>query len=256
MSNNPNFIRYSELLSYKLGYPVSGGNEDAGRYTAELRANYLNRAYNKLRRLLESISFDLVQQIYPDFYHISYSNKISNGNIPLTGIGFDIYHVYIYYSSKYPDPPSLQDFSDAVGSDKHYEANRLKPENYFKVKYNSSSDYYKPSKEDARFFYSIINNKIEFLPSDLTDYYADLLLKRDNQEFSYNEGDSDDIRIPKDYLDIFLTIAVEEAMYDDGSNIAIQKARTYAAEINRQISILMGKEQKDEREGDKRTVDE
>jgi len=254
-TKTPNFNRYSELLSYKLGYPVSNGNADAGKYTAELRANYLNRAYNKLRRLLESISFDLVHQVYPDFYHISYSNKISGGSIPLFDIGFEIYHVFLFNTTnKFGNYPTAKEFSDAIADNKHYEADRLKAENYFKVKYNSSSDYYKPDKSSNRFFYAIINNKIEFLPSNLDNYYADLLLKRDNEEFTY-EGNSD-IRMPKDYQDIFLTIAAEEAMYDDGSKIALGKAQTYANEVTKQINILVGKEQKDEREGDKRTVDE
>jgi len=239
-----NLIRYSKDLSYKLGDVTALGTEDGEIYSAELRLKYLSRAYGRMKRTLNAIFPQTISKIFPDFYKVAEETAILNNAIALDTA--DIYNIHDIYVKR--------DSDSAVGDTwLSYQANYILPENYFRVKYNDSTDYYIPSETDGRFYYTVIDGNIKFLPESTTyTWYADLFYQNNMLHDSY-EGTLD-IRIPYEYADLLLTLAAQEAMYDTGDTRALNKAQVYGGDIQRQLSILINKAQMEDIKEDNRTV--
>lgn len=246
-----NLIRYSRDLSYKLGDVASLGTEDGEVYSAELRLKYLSRAYGRMKRILNAIFPETISKIFPDFYKVDTDKTISNNAIQLDTINaYNIHDIYVKRSS---DATGTGLDPDSVTTWLSYQANYILPENYFRVKYNDSTEYYIPNEADGRFYYTIIDGNIKFLPEDTTyTWFADLFYQNNVTHESY-EG-TNDLRIPYDYLDLLLTLAAQEAMYDTGDQRALSRAQVYGNDIDRQVGILINKAQKEDIKEDHRTV--
>lgn len=231
----PNLIRYSKLLSYKLGDPVALGTEDADLFSAELRLNYLSRAYGRLMRMMEAVSKETISRIFPDYYKTIEGQSVET--VSLTSLNaFDIFDVYMKDDNQ----------------DEYYQANYIQPENYFRVKYGDSTEYYLPSEADNRFYYTIIDGTIKFLPTLGSKWRVDVLYKVNPAQLEYNG--TVDIIIPHNFVDMLMTLAAEEAMYDLGDERSLAKAQVYAADIMRQLEIIIRKAQKEEYKEDNRTT--
>ena len=80
--------------------------------------------------------------------------------------------------------------------------------------------------------------------------YLDLFVVNYTKE--YSSGGPSDMVLPRDYNDLFLTLAAFEAMIDKGDQQAIQKATLYAGYVKGELELIALREQLKRRKEDDR----
>lgn len=223
-----NLIKYSKALSYKLNDNAESGNSDGPKFTAQLRLDYINRAIGRFRRTLIAIDEDLANRVFKNLFKI-YSNQTVTANkvaLPTTEEITDIHSFYV----------------QPTGDTNYYQCHRLTPQNYLEAKNGSLDDFYKPSTAGHKYFYSLVDREIVILSEEVSlGGKAEFIANASFNNFTYN-GTSDLI-IPNEYIDLFLSMASAEAMYDLGDTQSLNKATNYENYINAQLSIIMQKKQ-------------
>lgn len=188
-------------LSVKLGDPVTD-NGEGETFTKEDRINYLRNGYSRLSRLLRI----LMRDYQPDF---NKQRKIYKYENPDTAM----------FSFSIPAYISIDDVFLTVkyqASDKSYktvtkQCAYISSTSYLSKKYGVNQVSV-PSYEGDQYFYTIIDNKITFLPDSKTGqvvsfemiYLPDLVKWEDNEE----------VPITREYLDLLLDLACVFGMQD------------------------------------------
>lgn len=231
----PKLTAYSKALSYKLNDNVETGNSDGEKFTAQLRLDYLNRALGRFRRTLISIDEGLANRVFKNLFKI-YDNQTITANkvaLPATEELTDIHNLYIQPTGE---------------TEKYYQCHRLSPMNYLEAKNGSLDDFYKPSTTEHKYFYSLINREVVILSEEanLTGK-AEFMATSSFNNFTYDG--TGDLIIPNEYIDLFLSMASAEAMYDLGDQQSLNKATSYENYINAQISIIAQKKQYEDVKG-------
>ena len=236
----PNLNQLSKDLSFKIFDPVSVGTDDGRRFTKELRLQYTNRAYGKMIRILEIIHPKIVK-VFKNYY-VSLSagdlSKDENGNNVAAGSGsvyelgqpYDIYDAY-YLPEEDPEV-------------KHLRADWLDPDNFYPAKFGLN-DHYIVSASDRK--WTLINNKVMFLPSVGVNYYDVVLFCRNYFPY-FRHNDGEDVFIPNDYWDLLITLAAIEAMSDTGNTT---KYNLYVSTLNGQLQLIAANKKEIDQKGSK-----
>lgn len=222
-------------LAFKIFDPVASGGDDGKIFTKELRMGYLNRAYGNMIRLIEALEVDKTRA-FKSYYKIyTPVADVVNVNAPdftVTTDGYTLPAAYdvidVYYS--------------ATNGGTQLKANRLEPENFLLAK-NSLNSYYTPSTTER--YWSLINNKIMFLPSvvtatNSTHWFDVSFFVRDSFE-NFVQGGTVDMLVPGDYKSLLIITAAMEAMADKGD---VTKYQLYGNAFDRQMQIMSLKARK------------
>jgi hypothetical protein len=117
---------------------------------------------------------------------------------------------------------------------------QIHAENYFSTLFGLNP-VYTPNDDNLSYFYAVINKMLRFAGGTALVKQIDLLFPTPSVQMQV-DGDND-VCIPYEYSDLYLTLAAYEAMLDVGDQIALQKANFYNQEILNQIKIIQVKEQ-------------
>ncbi len=248
----PSFDRYLKELSYKLGDPVADGVSDGAVFPQESRTNYLNRAYGRLMRNLENIMLDITK-VFSDYFITKTIELVTDTDKKLVN---QIIDTYTLLGADNPVFDIYDVYCEIVGDDGDSAGfGRIKychPDKYFAAKYGDDK-YYKPDDDTKTFFYAIIDAKIVFLAVNVEVLNIFFFVK--NSAFIYIHGGTQDLVIPHEYEDLYLSMAAEEAMLDEGSPKSLKKAQLYNQLVGQQISIIAGKEQTRRQTEETKTTD-
>lgn len=206
----------SKLLSQKLYDPVLNGN-DAGRlYSVEMRSNYINNAMKSLVRILLAIHHDL-PQVIKDYFQITVlGNILSNATETSISIVENSFPIGVYFA---------ENSTDEVANKR---ARKLDQVDYYDSKINLNTNYIPES--NAR-YWTVINNKIYFLPEKI-DYYKITLLT--NKNFK-NLTSDDELPFDSLYDDMIIILAAQEGMTDKGNT---EKYNLYSQMIADKIKLI------------------
>ena len=230
-----NILSYSKQLALKLRDPVNNGSEDGKIFLAEHRYGYLTRAIGKLLRNLSNINFD-IEKIYPQLFLIidrwfnfdgdltdvtnAIEETVNNLTISLqTLYDVPIFEIFKIYGKK----------KDGTISRGNFVRNTIAFDLWMGV---STTDY--NLKQDRDFFYTIINNELLLIANPdlkVTDFH--FLIKNPIREYN---AVSQDLVIPVEYNDLYLSIAALEGAVDIGD---ANKVTLYKNEINGELQLLV-----------------
>lgn len=234
-------------LSLKIGDPVGAAGDDGPIYSSERRSDYLNRAYNRLRRTLVSITKDV---------NLAFNNKDKIVVIPpdepdgppITTSIEDLFTTGLDKRGSLLNAQEIKQIYVEVTVDNvvsYYRANYLDQNKFISAKYNQNQYY--DTAED-KFFWSDFSGKIaifgpEGLITDQTDY--DLIsnviiycVSMTSTFVSSSEANAVDIDIDPMYEDLLLSLAAREAMQDRGDQASVQKNSLYTQDFFDEIKVI------------------
>jgi hypothetical protein len=260
MATKTNLLAYSVSLSRKLRAEVSDGTEDRAPFTSEMRLDFIEKAYGRLRLIVETVAPDLLQLIFPDIYKRADLVAHTNGEITLNNV-FDIVRAYLMIP---PTVTSLTmqgtdqvltvsdlNLAEVTVSGTVYSLFKINPvfeKSYYDLIAGELSEYYDPAK---KYYRAIIERKMVIHPVPNTNCRIRYLYRQPAHEFNLLDNDDTDLYIPREYKSLLLTLAAQEACYDDGSDTLLIKAERYDKEIDRETSLLKFKQDRIEKIGRK-----
>jgi hypothetical protein len=230
-----NLIAFSKQLALKLRDPVNDGTEDGKLFKAELRYNYLTRAFGKLLRNLAQIGFD-VEKIYPQLFTIIDLWFDVNGNLKnvINVIPKEINNITIPLQSFYNNP--IFEIFKVIGkkADGTISSGRkVDSTSAFDLIMGISTQNFNIEQEKD-FFYVIINNTITLIANpklQLSELH--FLVKKPMTVYN---ATSEDLVIPVEYNDLYMSIAALEGSLDIGN---ANKVTMYRNEINGELQLLV-----------------
>lgn len=201
-------------LAQKLGDPVIDSNTDGVIYSAELRRNYLQRAYASLIRIIDRISLqkvptfvDRIRNVYLDIEDNKVKGEPENGSLRLTGIT-EIKSIILQSESKF------------------YKTTYIKPEDWAGV-WSKLNNLYDPKIDNP--YWSIIGDTLKFEPTNYTKILI-TCIQEPTIDFSKST-----FGLTTDYEDLFLNLACIEGFLDNGDKDKIQ---LYREHVNWNLTIL------------------
>lgn len=222
------------ILSLKVG-DVVVAHDDGKQLSLEHRLRYLQRGYSRLIRSLRV----LMREYAPLFANVKrVRTQILDTDLEKTGIGIKIYNdgteitiekieeLYLKATSTTDDRTAKTFISNDI------QCTYISPDKYLSVK-NNTNDMYDTTKN---YFYTILSNEIYLLPilnGTLKYYQIELITLEDTATF----GLEDTLLIPNEYIDLFITMAANEAMQDIGR---ADKVQLYLNDIIGQLTMLKG----------------
>lgn len=231
---------FDKELSYKIGDPRQD-NGDGGIFPWEKRRNYIQRAYGRLVRILKSIMREHAPSFAKSRKYLTLTLKTDsekNGNnitisseditYPLESI--DELYITVNKTSNFHQVDSK---AEIKGEEKAYQGKAVKIESsrYLSVK-NGETDLYDA---ETKYFYCVLSGKIMLLPelSGKDLYYKEIEIVFAEELMSINVDS--EVFIPKEYEDLLMVLAANEAMQDLGRT---DKVNLYNSDIAGQIAIL------------------
>jgi len=240
MAETPRLNKYVKDLGYKLRDPVTkeNGLADGKLFFLDAKIDYLNRAYASLKRKLGSILLQ-PEKVFPDYYVMAVKDYGDDTNPDLLS-DLELELVDVFAGSEYLFSPidvyAKLSTTGLVADGVKYQIGWIDPENFFSTKFNANPAY-APNDDNKKYFYTIINGKMVFAAGDtMYVHYLDLFVVNYTKE--YSSGGSNDMILPRDYNDLFLTLAAYEAMIDKGDQQAIQKATLYAGYVKGELELI------------------
>lgn len=237
MATNTNLLEYSKQLAMKLRDPVAEGAEDGKIFFAEPRFGYLTRGFGKLIRNLESLTYD-IENIYPkyfaaiDKYFKSTSELQSDPLNPLLEISLNNFSIPL---ATLLTIPSFRVFKIiAKGSTVSYRGRSIQLSNAFETLYGLPSLHYNPEDVNTAFYFYTSDGIIKIL-ANTTMKVTSLHFLIKNPLIRFTANATDDLYLPVEMEDLFLSYAALEASIDTGNTI---KVNLYRSEINQELSLL------------------
>jgi len=224
----PILIQLSKDLSYKLQDPVSAGDANGKRLSADNRLGYLVRAYRRFLRLVVVLYPDLIAKLFNKYYLIATLTTDAAGVFDASTYA-EVHEIFV----KQPDEES-------------YERATYEPPQDFQSIKLGQSEFYKPDLNDRNYYWSMLDGKVNVVPA--TTYDVSLTYRSNVAEAVAAGGYSGsvDFDIPFEYTDLLLTLAAGEAYMDVGDAQMIQAYRTDTKE---QLELLFAISKKEEQEG-------
>ena len=221
----------------KLRDPVADGAEDGKTFYAEPRFGYLTRGFGKLIRNLESLTYD-IENIYPkyfaaiDKYFKSSSELQSDPASPLTEITLNNFSIPL---ATLLTTPSFRIFKIiAKGTNNSYRGRSIQLSNAFETLHGLASVHYNPEDVTTAFYFYISNGIVKILANTTMKVTSlHFLIKNPLVRFTANA--LDDLYLPVEMEDLFLSYAALEASIDTGNTV---KVNLYRSEINQELSLL------------------
>jgi len=225
----------SKDLAYKLQDPVATGTAPGARITADERLRYIIRAYRRLLRTVTLFYPDLIQKMFQRYYKEQSGTSGSGGQIT--------------------DAPYTQVVSVLCkrSVDTYYsKADYINPEDYPSI-VNGINEFYTGNFEEGIYFWTILNTStvptIMLVPAGALQYR--IVYVPDNASIIEAGGYSglEDIDIPKEFIDLLLSMACAEAYLDIGQ---VDMFNIYNNDVTQQLSIFKAKtDEKENKDEDK-----
>ena len=230
----PILTQISKDLAYKLQDPVSLGTASGARITADERLRYIIRAYRRLLRIVALFYPELIQKMFQNYY------KPQSGTSGVTGQITDAPYVEIL--SVHCKRSVDADFSKAT---------YVSPDDYNNI-LSGLNRFYTGDAEQGIYFWTLLNAStvptVMLLPAQTLDYR--IVYRPDTISSIETSGYSGvDIDIPKEFIDLLLSLSASEAYLDIGQ---VDMYNLYANDVTQQLSIFNAKTQeKDIKDEDK-----
>lgn len=225
----PVFDSLLSALSLKIGDPVSAPASDGQIFSCEQKTNYLNRAYNRLRRILASTTKDeeIVLPNLAEMVTITDAEDITS----LTGTGLA--------KSEIGTGVRIIKQVFITSATSTIQCNYLDPAKYLPVTLGIN-DYYNTDGDKA--YYTEMAGKVLIIaPTGFTTISVSLYCLSDVP--TYVQGGEDDLLINPMHQDLLLALAAKEAMQDRGDAISIQKVTMYDNDFFGEVKIMAQRQQ-------------
>lgn len=223
----PTLEKASLDLAYKLQDPVASGTTDGARVTAAGRLGYIIRAYRRLLRIVTVLYPSLIQRLFQRYYTIVNTNTNTDGTIDFIGTA-EIYNLYC-------KRPTDEEYSKATW---------ISPDKFLDVKMGYNA-LYVPNINTSTYYWTILDNEINVLPTIQysLSYLARTDVARKVEDSGY--GGATDLDIPREFLDVLLSMAASEAYMDIGQ---ADMANIFTSDVNSQLSLLTANKQEKQAE--------